>query len=147
MKESPENCPFCKIVKGKLPVSLIFEDDRVAIFPVLQPVNEGHVIIIPKKHCPYFEDLDEETTAYIMKLAKRMDAAIRKSKLKCDGVNLFLADGEAAHQEVFHFHLHVYPRFVGDGFGFKFDDKKHFLHKERAELDSVAGELKKFFKP
>ena len=124
-------------------MSLVYEDEKVIVFPPLQPINKGHMLIIPKKHCPYMADLDEKTTLHIIKVARKIAAAIRKSKYKCEGINLFLADGEAAHQEVFHFHLHVYPRFKGDGFGFKYDEKKHFVHLDRDELDKIAKEIKK----
>lgn len=141
-KEDKENCIFCKIIAGEAPASIVYEDEKVLVFPPLQPVNEGHLLIIPKKHAPYFADLDEDTAMHIMKIAKKLTAAIRKSKYKSDGVNLFLADGEAAHQEVFHFHLHVYPRFFGDDFGFKFDREKHFVKMERSKLDDISKEIK-----
>lgn len=140
-KESRENCVFCKILDGKLPVSMIYEDKKVAVFVDLQPVNEGHLLIIPKYHAPYMKDVDVETLQHIMAIAKKMNKALRESKYKCEGVNLFLADGEAAHQEVFHFHLHVYPRFKGDGFGFKYDKSRHFLKSERERMDEIAKEL------
>jgi histidine triad (HIT) family protein len=142
-KEDKKHCIFCKIIAGKAPVSIVYEDEKIMVFPPLQPVNKGHLLIIPKKHAPYFADLDEDTAIHIIKMAKKLTAAIRKSKYKSEGVNLFLADGEAAHQEVFHFHLHVYPRFAGDDFGFKYDLKKHFVEMKRPELDKVAKEIKR----
>jgi histidine triad (HIT) family protein len=80
----------------------------------------------------------------ILKVAKKVAAAIRKSKYKSEGINLFLADGEAAGQEVFHLHLHVYPRYTGDGFGFKYDKSKHFVKQARSVLDEVATEVKQY---
>lgn len=141
-KEDKGHCIFCKIIAGKSPISIIYEDDKVLVFPPLQPINKGHLLVIPKKHVPYLADLDEETTMYIMKIAKKMAAAIRKSEYTSEGVNLFLADGEAAHQEVFHLHLHVYPRFIGDDFGFKYNLEKHFVEMKRSELDKIAKEVK-----
>ena len=120
-KEDKEHCIFCKIIAGKSPVSIVYEDDRVIVFPPLQPVNKGHLLVIPKKHAPYLADIDEKTAMYVMKIAKKIAAGIRKSKFKSEGVNSFLADGEAAHQEVFHLHLHVYPRYAGHDFDFKYD--------------------------
>jgi histidine triad (HIT) family protein len=145
-KEAKSNCVFCKILKRDLPVSIAYEDNKVLVFPPLQPVNKGHMLIIPKKHTPYIKDLDEKTMMHIMKIAKKVTASIRKSKYKCEGVNLFLADGEAAHQEVFHFHLHVYPRFRGDKFGFKYCKTKNFIKLERPELNKIAEEIKKNIK-
>jgi histidine triad (HIT) family protein len=142
MKESEDNCIFCKILKGESPVSMIYEDEKVAVFVDLQPVNEGHLLIIPRLHAPYMQDVDTETLKHIIEIAKRMNKALRDSKYKCEGVNLFVADGEAAHQEVFHFHLHIYPRFKGDGFGFKYDKAKHFVKASRQKMDEIAKELK-----
>ena len=143
MKENKSNCIFCKIIKGKSPVSIVYEDDKVLVFPPLKPVNAGHILIVPKKHTPYLADLDEKTTLHIIKIARKISAAIRKSKYKCEGINWFLADGEAAHQEVFHSHFHVYPRFKRDGFGFKYDKKKNFVHMKRSELDKIVKEIKR----
>jgi len=146
VKESQEHCVFCKILDGKLPVSMIYEDEKVAVIVDLQPVNDGHLLIIPKYHAPYMKDVDTETLKHIMAIAKEMNAALRLSKYKCEGVNLFVADGEAAHQEVFHFHLHVYPRFKGDDFGFKYDRSKHFIQADRVKMDAIALELKEKMK-
>ena len=121
---------------------MIYEDDKVAAFVDLQPVNTGHLLIIPKYHAPYMKDVDTETLQHIMAVAKEMNAALRRSKYQCEGVNLFLADGEAAHQEVFHLHLHVYPRFKGDDFGFRYDRSKHFVISNREKMDEIAQELK-----
>lgn len=138
-----EECIFCKIIAGEAEASLVYEDDLVMVFPPLHPVNKGHLLIIPKKHAAYLADIDEGTAVHVMKVARKIAAAIRKSDYRCEGINLFLADGEAAEQEVFHFHLHVYPRFKGDGFGFKYDKEKHFLEMARPELDGIAEEIKK----
>jgi histidine triad (HIT) family protein len=142
--EGEKDCIFCKIIRGESPVSIAYEDDKVLVFPPLEPVNSGHMLIVPKKHAVSLADLDEETTLHVAKTARRVAAAIRKSTYRCEGINWFLADGEAAHQEVFHFHFHVYPRFKGDGFGFKYDKGKNFLRMERPKLDAAAEEIKKF---
>jgi histidine triad (HIT) family protein len=142
--EEQKDCVFCQIIRRESPASIAYEDDKVLVFPPLEPVNPGHMLIVPKKHAVSLAGLDEETTLQVAKIARRVAAAIRKSACKCEGINWFLADGEAAHQEVFHFHLHVYPRFEGDGFGFKYDEKKNFLRTARPELDKVAEEIKRF---
>lgn len=141
IKEDKSNCIFCKIIEGISPVSIAYEDEKVLAFPPIQPVNDGHILVVPKKHAPYLDDLDEQTTLHIIRIARKIAVAIRKSKYRCEGINLFVADGEAAGQEVFHFHLHVYPRFKGDGFGFKYDRSRHFVHLSRAELDEIAKEI------
>lgn len=139
--KSPSVCPFCKIRDGQLPVSLIHEDDLVMVIVDLNPINIGHLLIIPKIHSELMADVAEETLAHMMRLARRMNVTLRKSELPCDGVNLFLADGEAAGQEVFHCHLHVFPRVAGDGFGFRSQKGKHFVRSEREEMDQIASEL------
>jgi histidine triad (HIT) family protein len=141
-KEDPADCPFCGIFERNEPVSMIWQDDRAAVFVVLQPVNPGNVIVVPKQHLPYLADLDDELAMHMMRIAMRVVAVIRESGLPCDGINLFLADGEAAGQEVFHSHLHVYPRFKGDGFGFKYDPTRHFVATTRAEMDQVANKIR-----
>ena len=74
------------------------------------------VLVIPQKHVAYWSDMDEATGAHIFTVSQRVAKAIRATDLRCEGINLFLADGEAAFQEVFHLHLHVFPRFKGDSF-------------------------------
>jgi histidine triad (HIT) family protein len=136
------NCIFCQIVNGTSPVSLVYEDDLVLVFPDIQPINPGHLLIIPKDHAPYLNDQAPEILGHILKVAAKVASAIRRSKIKCEGINIFVADGQAAGQEVFHFHLHVYPRFNGDGFGFKYDKSRHFIRIDRAELDRIAREIR-----
>src|SRR5256886_11448014 len=107
----------------------------------IQPVNPGHVLVVPNAHAPYLADLDEETGAHLFKVAQRISNALRKTDVKCEGVNLFLADGEAAGQEVFHVHLHVFPRYKADGFGLRFGPA-YFQKPTRAELDAVAEKMR-----
>lgn len=106
----------------------------------IQPVNPGHVLVIPVRHAPYLADLDSPTAGRLMQEAQRIAAAIRKSSVRCEGINLFLADGEAAMQEVFHVHLHVFPRFHGDGFGLRFGP--HYKERPaRAALEQVGSQI------
>ena len=85
----------------------------------------------------YLADLDPEDGAAVFETGRRAAAALRASSLRCEGVNLFLADGEAAGQEVFHVHLHVLPRYEGDGFGLRMPPD--YSMRPRAELDEAAG--------
>lgn len=142
MKEDKENCVFCEIIEGKSPASIVYEDDKIIVFPTIEPVNASHMLIVPKIHAPYLADLNEETTLHVIKIARKVSEAIRKSEYTCEGINWFLADGEAAEQEVFHFHFHVYPRFGGDGFGFKYDKTKNFIRMDRQNLDKIANDIK-----
>ncbi len=112
----PENCIFCEIVAGQSPASVFHEDDWTLGFMTIAPVNSGHALIIPKRHAVGLGDLDPEDGRRVWDVAHRTAAAIRGSGVRCEGVNLFLADGRAAFQQVFHVHMHVVPRFAGDPF-------------------------------
>ena len=136
------DCEFCRILAGELPSSIVYQDELCTAFMDIQPVNTGHVLVIPNKHAPFLADLDEEAGAQIFRIAQRVTAALRRSGVKCEGVNFFLADGEAAMQEVFHVHLHIFPRYTGDGFGLHLPPHYADL-PERTELDEVALKIRK----
>jgi diadenosine tetraphosphate (Ap4A) HIT family hydrolase len=110
------DCIFCAIVAGAAEASFVYQDDAVVAFMDLRPVTPGHLLVIPRVHATGLAELDAGTGSRVWQAAQPIAAALRTSGLRCDGVNLFLADGEAAGQEVFHVHLHVVPRFAGDGF-------------------------------
>ena len=133
------DCKFCDIVAGKAPASVVYEDDVVMAIMTLGPVNPGHVMVIPKKHMVYMGDMDDETGMHLFKITMRMEQAIRKSGVRCEGVNLFLADGEAAFQDVFHLHMHVFPRFKGDSFRL---DADWSVKPSREELDRIAAMIR-----
>lgn len=134
-------CPFCSILSGQLPASFVYRDDTCAVFMDIHPVNPGHMLVIPLEHYPDLHSLPEETGQHLFSTARRTARALRNSGIQCQGVNLFLADGKAAMQEVMHLHLHVIPRFEGDGFGFQFGP----LYAElptREELEQQAFFIK-----
>ena len=134
-----EDCVFCQIVAGESPASVFYEDELALGLMTIEPVNPGHGMIIPKRHAASLAELDEETGRHLWTVTQRTAAAIRESGLKCEGINLFLADGEAAFQDVFHFHMHVFPRFEGDPFKIDADwDTK----PSRDELDLAAEQIK-----
>ena len=136
------DCIFCDILAGTLPASIVHQDHACTALLDIQPINPGHTLVIPNRHTAYLADLDEESSTQLFHTAQRVAAALRKAGLRCEGVNLLLADGEAAGQEVFHIHLHVVPRFQRDGFGFKFPSQ-YTIKPERGELDRVAEKLRK----
>ena len=140
-----KDCIFCEILAGELEVSLVYQDEICSAFVDIQPVNPGHLLVIPNRHAPYLADLKEEEGAQIFRVAHRLSAALRESGVKCEGVNFFLADGEAAMQEVFHVHLHVFPRYVGDGFGLKFAPT-YYQKPDRKELNETAERIRNAFK-
>jgi histidine triad (HIT) family protein len=141
MTPGSEDCIFCKLVNGQLPISTVYEDDRVMGAMDIQPVNTGHVLIFPKTHAARLADLSPDLGAHVFKVAMKVSEALRASGVRCEGVNLLLADGEAAGQEISHVHLHVFPRFKGDGFGFRFDES-YFILPEREKLDETASEIR-----
>jgi histidine triad (HIT) family protein len=139
------SCVFCGILAGKLPSSMVYQDKVCAAFMDIQPVNPGHTLIVPNHHVASLGQLDVETGGHMFGVAQRTAAALRaRARVggpRCEGVNLFLADGEVAGQEVFHVHLHVIPRFRGDGFGFRFGPS-YGTRPARAELNRVADEIR-----
>ena len=128
-------CVFCGIANGLVPASGVYQDELVMAFMDTNPVTTGHVLVIPKLHHPYLSDVPKTTGSHVFVVAQGVAAAIRRSGVRCDGINLFAADGEAAFQEVFHFHMHVFPRFVGDTFRIQADWS---VHPAREELDRTA---------
>ena len=132
---------FSKILQGKVSASFVYQDEKVSAFMDIQPINPGHVLVIPNREVASLTDLDEETGVHLFRIGHRIANALRKSGLKCEGVNLFLADGQAAKQDVLHVHLHVFPRFRGDNFKWQFDQNYSDLPK-RAELDEAAEAIK-----
>jgi histidine triad (HIT) family protein len=134
------DCIFCRILAGQSPVSMVYQDELCSAFMDIRPVNAGHLLVIPNTHAANLGDLDEELGAQMFRVAHRLAQAVRKSGVRCEGVNLFLADGEAAFQEVFHVHLHVIPRYDGDGFRLRFSPDYYVL-PERSELDTLAERI------
>ena len=112
MKE--ENCIFCKLASGEIPSHTIYEDDTFRVILDAAPASKGHALILPKEHYKDLYQIDETVAGEAMKLAKRM-AADMTAKLGCDGFNLVQNNGEAAGQTVFHFHMHLIPRYRDDG--------------------------------
>jgi histidine triad (HIT) family protein len=133
-------CPFCDLVAGRTPASVLFADQIALAVMDISPLNPGHVLVIPKHHAPQLSDLDEPTAARLFAIALRAQSALRRSGLRCDAVNLFLADGEAAGQEVPHVHMHVVPRYEGDGFRVVFERSAQPL---RADLEADAERIRR----
>lgn len=136
-----DTCIFCKILEGEIPGTFVYRDETHAALMDIRPVNPGHVLVIPTQHAPYLADLAPVSAARLMELAHGVAAGIRASGLRCEGINLFLADGEAAMQEVFHVHLHVFPRYSGDGFGLRFGP--NYVQRSRSELEDAASRIRR----
>jgi histidine triad (HIT) family protein len=137
-----EDCVFCQITAGESPASIFYEDDIVVGLMTIGPVTSGHAMIISKQHAASLADMDENTGRHLWTITQRTAAAIRKSGVKCEGINLFLADGEAAFQEIFHVHMHVFPRFQGDQFKLVADWSQK---PSRDELDHIAHQIERAY--
>jgi histidine triad (HIT) family protein len=132
-------CIFCDIVSGAAPASVVYRDDRCIAFMDTMPVTQGHLLVVPANHADSLAELDPGVGAHVFRVAHELAAQIRRSGLKADGVNFFLADGAAAGQEVLHVHLHVFPRFDGDGFGLRFGQEYgQLVARERLNDDARA---------
>jgi histidine triad (HIT) family protein len=108
-----ENCIFCKIVAGNLPSAKVYEDEDVLVFMNLQQKNPGHSLVISKAHYANVYELPEDLTAKTAIVAKRIAVAVKKA-FECDGVNVLQNNEPASMQSVFHYHIHVIPRYKGD---------------------------------
>jgi len=106
-------CIFCKIVDGELPATLVASDERVLAFMDINPATAGHTLVIPRAHAQDIHDVPAEDLAATVLLAQRV-AGLARERLGADGVTLMQASGRAAWQTVFHFHIHVIPRYAGD---------------------------------
>lgn len=134
---SDPGCAFCAIVDERAPASVVYSDDAVIAFMDINPVTPGHLLVVPRRHLPALSDVDDELGGHMFNVAKRLAAALRASEVRADGINLFYADGEAALQEIFHAHLHVIPRYPGDGFTIDADWGTNPSHEELDEIVAI----------
>lgn len=137
MKDS--NCIFCKIAEGEIPSKTIYEDETFRVILDISPATKGHALIIPKEHYANIYEMPEETAGQALILAKKLAAHMAEA-LKCDGLNIMQNNGEAAGQTVFHFHMHLIPRYEQDGNA----DKLCWNHLELSEeeMDEIHQKLK-----
>lgn len=112
-----DNCIFCKIANGEIPSATIYEDEDFRAILDLGPASKGHALILPKKHYANLFELDDEVAAKALVVAKKLGAKMQKA-LGCDGMNVLQNNGEVAGQTVFHFHMHLIPRYEQDAVGF-----------------------------
>ena len=110
------DCIFCKIANGEIPAATLYEDEDFRVILDLGPASKGHSLILPKKHAANIYELPDETAGKAMILAKKMAGKLTDA-LNCDGFNIVQTKGEIAGQTVFHFHMHLIPRYKGDEVG------------------------------
>lgn len=106
-------CVFCKIANGEIPSATLYEDEEFRVILDISPASKGHALILPKKHAADLYELPDGTASKVLILAKNI-ASKMKDVLGCDGLNLVQNNGEMAGQTVFHFHMHIIPRYKGD---------------------------------
>lgn len=135
-----DNCIFCKIANGEIPAATLYEDENFRVILDLGPASKGHALILPKSHAANIYELSDEMAAKAMVLAKKMATAMTEA-LKCDGFNIVQNNGECAGQTVFHFHMHLIPRYKGDNVGITWTsgelsdkDKEEILSKVKEQL-------------
>jgi len=107
------DCIFCKIVAGEIPSFTLFQDDRTLAFMDINPANDGHALVVPTRHAPNLYEIAGEDAGAVIATARRVARAVDLT-VKPEGLNLVQCNGEAAGQSVFHFHMHVLPRSIGD---------------------------------
>ena len=127
-----QDCIFCKIIRGEIPSAKVYEDEKTLAFLDIKPVNIGHVLVIPKEHFINIYDTPEETMTYLIKAAKNVSIALKKS-LQADGINVTMNNEEASGQMIFHSHIHIIPRFKDDGFG-PWHGKRDYTEGEIGEV-------------
>lgn len=109
------SCIFCQIVEGKIPSARLYEDDRIMSFLDINPINPGHALVIPKAHFTSIFDIDDEVLAACAVVVAKVARAVR-SATGCEGLNVLQNNFRAAGQLIDHFHIHIIPRYGGDGF-------------------------------
>lgn len=135
------DCLFCKIINKEIEASIVYEDDKCIVVLDIQPVNEGHTMVIPKGHYVTLADCPDEIARHLMSVLKKFNVAVSKT-VKCGGIFNAIMNGEEAQQEVFHLHLHIVPRSKGDGFDFIFPEKYGKVFPTRSELNNLAEKIK-----
>lgn len=132
----PDDCVFCQIVKGEAEASFVHQDDTIVAFMDIQPITQGHMLVVPRQHFVRMHEVPDQVAMRAFRIA-RMLALSSQSVLGAGGANLIVMDGEVAFQDVPHFHVHVVPRYTGDGFGLTFPST-YTSPPSRAQLSAIA---------
>ena len=133
-----KNCIFCKIANGEIPSRALYEDEDFKVILDLAPATKGHALILPKNHFKNLYEVSDDLAAKVLPLAKKM-ATTMTEKLGCDGFNLVQNNNEIAGQTIYHFHMHLVPRYVDDGQ--KLVMKPNEISAE--ELDAIKEQIVK----
>ena len=133
-----DDCIFCKLANGMIPTRSIYEDENFKVILDAAPATRGHALILPKEHADNLYQMPENMTAKAFVLSKKMAASMTET-LGCQGFNIVQNNGEAAGQTVFHFHIHLVPRYEDDGQGL-FWESRHYAEDV---LDEICSQLSK----
>lgn len=136
-----ENCIFCKIARKEAFAAVLYEDEDILAFMDIKPINEGHALIITKKHVTLVEELEENLYLKLFPIARKIANRIKEKIPETTAINYFIADGKDAGQEVFHVHLHVIPRRPNDGFKFSFEPSYYDRLLSQEEREKVKNKL------
>lgn len=134
-----QECVFCQIAQGQSPASRVYEDEHTLAFMDIQQATEGHVLVIPKHHVENLYELDAEMTAQLFQSVVLVARSMRTS-LQPQGINLWQANGRAAGQTVFHAHVHLLPRYEGDGF--RVTVRERSGKATRTDMEDLAARIR-----
>jgi histidine triad (HIT) family protein len=134
-----DSCIFCRIAQKQVPASLVYDDEKVVAFLDIKPLNEGHTLVIPKKHYENIFDIPQELIANLHGITKRVALAVEKAT-QADGISIIQQNGKAAGQEIFHLHIHVIPRYEGQ----KLPSFSEISEADREKLSQTAAKIRKY---
>ncbi len=135
-----DSCIFCKIIKGDIPSSTIYEDENVKVIMDIAPSAKGHAILLVKQHVANIFELDAELAAKVFSVVPKVAAAI-KAELGCDGMNILQNNGEEAGQTVFHLHIHFIPRWKDDAINIKWTPLSYADGEAAALAEAIKARL------
>ena len=139
------DCIFCQILSGSSDASVVYTDNVCTAFLTIEPITEGHTLVIPNEHHVNIFDLPPSTACHRFQVAQQIATAYEKADIPCEGVNIVMCNGKAAAQTVFHAHIHVNPRYKGDGFswnlppGFESRPGRDHLNQVAAKITQALG--------
>ena len=133
-----QSCQFCKLVRKEDDASIVFEDEKTMAFLDIRPVNDGHILVIPKTHYENIYEIPDDEIANVYKTVKKVASAVKKS-VKAEGISVTQHNGRAALQRVFHMHVHVIPRYEGQ----RFPRPDELSLAKREKLEEVAEKIRK----
>ena len=133
------SCIFCKIAQKQVPASFVCEDEKMVAFLDIKPLNEGHTLVIPKVHYESIFDIPKDLVAYLHGVIKKITLALSKAT-NPDGISIVQQNGKAAGQEIFHFHIHVIPRYEGQ----KLPGFSEISEADREKLNQTVAKIRNY---